>query len=66
MSSPVNQRIESYWSKFVLDRPGWCKSFFKDMVDLEIFDPNEPASLDCIRFCFMSILQKELTYIAYE
>ena len=66
MSSPVNQRIESYWSKFVLDRPGWCKSFFKDMVDLEIFDPSEPALLDCIRFCFMSILQKELTYIAYE
>ena len=36
------------------------------MVDLELFDPSEPALLDCIRFCFMSILQKELTYIANE
>ena len=42
VSSPVNQRIESYWSKFVVDRPGWWKSFFQDMVDLELFDPSEP------------------------
>ena len=27
VSSSVNKRIESYWSKFV-DRPGWWKSFF--------------------------------------
>ena len=36
------------------------------MVDLEIFDPNEPALLDCIRFCFINILRKELTDIANE
>ena len=36
------------------------------MVDLEIFDPREIALLDCIRFCFMSILRKELTDIASE
>ena len=23
--SPVNRRIECYWSKFVVDRPGWWK-----------------------------------------
>ena len=28
VSSPFNQRIESYCSKFVSDRPGWWKSFF--------------------------------------
>ena len=28
------------------------------MVDLEIFDLSEPDLLDCIRFCFMSILQR--------
>ena len=31
------------------------------MVDLEIFDPSEPALLDCIKFCFISIVQIELT-----
>ena len=66
MSFPVNQRIESYWSKFVVDRPGWCKLFFQDMVDLEIFDPRELTLLDCIRFCYISILRKELTDIANE
>ena len=45
VSSPVNQRIESYWSKFIADRPGWWKSFFQDMVDLKIFDPSEPSLL---------------------
>ena len=66
VSSPVNQPIESYRSKFVVDKPGWWKSFFQDMVDFEIFDPSEPVLLDCIRFCFMSILRKELTDIASE
>ena len=36
------------------------------MVDLEVLDPHEPALLDCIKFCFMSILRKELTDIANE
>ena len=66
MSFPVNQRTESYWSKFVVGRPGWCKLFFQDMVDLEIFDPRELTLLDCIRFCYISILRKELTDIANE
>ena len=56
----------AYWSKFVVDRPGWWKSFFQNMVDLEIFYPSEPALLACIRFCFMSILRKELADIANE
>ena len=36
------------------------------MVDLEIFYPSEPTLLACIRFCFMSILRKELADIANE
>ena len=64
--SPVNQCIKSYWSKFLVDRPGLWKSLFQDMVDLEIFDPSEPALLDCSRFCFMSTLLKELTDIVNE
>ena len=47
MPSPVNQRIESYWSKFVCT---WLVEiiFFQDMVDLEVFDPSEPTLLDCV------------------
>ena len=36
------------------------------MVDLEIFDPRELTLLNCIRFCYISILRKELTDIANE
>ena len=32
------------------------------MVDLEIFDPTEPVSLNCISFCLINILQKELKH----
>ena len=52
--------------KFVIDRPGWQKSFFQDMVDLEIFDPSVLTLLDCIRFWFMSILRQELKDTANE
>ena len=47
MPSPVNQRIESYWSKFVCT---WLVEiiFLQDMVDLEVFDPSEPTLLDCV------------------
>ena len=41
-------------------------NFFQDMVNLEIFDPSEPALLDYIRFYFMSIPRKELIAIADE
>ena len=40
--------------------------FFHIMTDLEKFDPSEPALLDFIRFCFMTILRKELTEITNE
>ena len=36
------------------------------MADLEKFDPSEPALLGFIRFCFMTILRKELTEITNE
>lgn len=54
VSSPVNQCIEYYWSKYIVDRPGQWKSFFEDTVYLEIFVPSELALLGCIRFCFMT------------
>ena len=66
ISSPLNQRIESYWSKLRQDRPGWWKSFFQDMVDLELFNASDPVLLDCIRFCFMHLIRNELYSVANE
>lgn len=64
--SPHNQRIESYWSKLRGDRMGWWQEFFRDMIDLELFDPSDPVLVDCLRFCFMNILRAELKELVEE
>jgi len=66
VTSPLNQRIESYWSKLKQDRIGWWRRFFLDMMDLDMFDPSDPVVLDCVRFCFMGLIRKELVDIANE
>ena len=62
--STANQRIESYWSQFVRDGPGWWINFFKDLSDLGLFNSTDPVHQECIRFCFMQILRNELNEVA--
>lgn len=59
-TSTSNQRIESWWSILRKSRATWWINFFKDMVDEGYFDPGLRYHLECIRFCFMAIIQKEL------
>ena len=61
-----NQRIEAYWSKLRQDRIGWWKDFFRDMVDLELFNPASRVLVDCLKFCFIGVLRKELKEMAEE
>lgn len=65
-TSPQNQRIEAYWSILQRDRIGWWKMFFNDLSDLDLFSNDEPVILDCIRFCFMSFIRKDLKSIARD
>lgn len=62
--STANQRIEAYWSQLVKDGPGWWINFFKDLRDLNLFNDSDPVQVECIRFCFMHILRKELHQVA--
>jgi hypothetical protein len=62
--STANQRIEAYWSQLVKDGPGWWINFFKDLRDLHLFNDSDPAHIECIRFCFMHLLRKELYQVA--
>ena len=48
----------------VKDGPGWWINFFKDLRDLGNFDDSDPAHVECIRFCFMHIIRKELDQVA--
>lgn len=62
--STANQRIEAYWSHLVKDGPGWWINFFKDLVDLGLYNTADPAYVECVRFCFMDILRMELHEVA--
>ena len=66
-TSPLNQIIEAYWSRLRQDRPGWWKSFFfQDVIDLRLCDPTDHAQVECLRYCFMGIVRKELNLTAPE
>ena len=66
ITSPQNQRIESYWSFLQRDRIGWWRRFFEDLDDNDLIDTSDPVVLDCIRFCFMPLIREDLNSICNE
>ena len=64
--SAHNQRIEAYWSKLRQDRTCWWQDFFRDMADLELFNPASRVLVDCLKFCFIGALRRELKEMAEE
>eukprot|EP00794_Sanderia_malayensis_P013298 gene13298-14671_t len=46
------------------DGPGWWRNFFKDLRDFDLLNDSDPVQVECLRFCFMSILRKELHKVA--
>ena len=64
--STHNQRIEAYWPKLQQDRIDWLQDFFRNMVDLELFNPASRVLVDCLKFCFVGVLRKELKKMAEE
>ena len=63
ITSPQNQRIESYLSVLQRDRLGWWRRFFQDSVDLELLNTDDPVILDCIHYCFTGIIRGELNSV---
>ena len=62
--STANQRIEAYWSKLRLGGGGWWMNFFKDLRDSGVYADHDPLHQECLKFCFMNVLRKELNSIA--
>ena len=62
--SSANQRIESYWSKLRQGGGGWWINFFKDLRDSGVYADHDPLHQECLKFCFMNVLRKELNSIA--
>ena len=62
--SVSNQRIEAWWSFLKKSNASWWIDFFKDMRDKGIFCDHDPIHLECLRFCFMPLIQGELNKVA--
>lgn len=58
--STSNQRIEAWWSCFRRQRTNWWINYFRDMVDEGVLNPALGIHRECIRFCFIGIVQTEL------
>ena len=63
ITSPQNQKIESYWSVLQRDRLGWWRRFLQDLIGLELLNTDDPVALDFLHDCFMGIIRNELNSV---
>jgi len=65
-TSPANQRIESWWSFFRrVHSQGWI-DMFESLVASGVFQPGNVKQTECLRFCFMHLIQNELDNVVRE
>ncbi|XP_064630795.1 uncharacterized protein LOC135489386 [Lineus longissimus] len=64
--STSNQCIESWWSVLRRQNTDWRINFFKDLRDSGLYQDGEPLHVECLRYCFMDVLQNELNRVAIE
>lgn len=64
--STANQRIEAWWRQLKKNGAHWWTDFFKDLQSQGQYDGSNRVHVDCLRYCFMPVIQKELAEIACE
>ena len=62
-TSTGNQHIEAWWSFYRRNRSQFWIELFKHLVHTGVFNPENPREVDCIRYCFMSVVQSDLDAI---
>lgn len=65
-TSPGNQRIEAWWSFFRRNQSQFWINLFEDLIEFGSYDPNRPRQMDCLRFCFLSVVQRELDSVRVQ
>ena len=58
--SVSNQRIEAWWSFLRKSETDWWMKFFKDLRDSGAYSDDDPVQIECLRFCFMRLLQEKI------
>ena len=54
----------NYWSKLRQGGGGWWMNLFKDLRDSGVFLDVDPLHKECLKFCYMPVLRKELHSVA--
>ena len=62
--SSANQRIEAWWSKLRDGGGGWWINMLKDLRDSGIYTDGDIVLNECLKFCFLPILRRELYLVA--
>jgi len=61
-----NQRIEAWWSFFRRCRSQWWIELFEDLVAFEVFHPGCEKEVECLRYCFMEVIQQDLDAVRQQ
>ena len=55
-SSHTFQRIEAWWAMLRRSWSSWWINFFKDLVATGVLDTSSTLHLECLRFCFVKVM----------
>lgn len=58
--SVSNQRIEAWWAFLRKSYSTWWINYFKDLRDSGLYNDSDVFHVECLRFCFMTLIQAEL------
>lgn len=61
--STSNQRIEAFWSKIQEVSLRQWTEHFRDLAEYGVLDTSDMLHIECVRFCYMSLLRVELQHI---
>ena len=61
-----NQQIGVYWFCRRRDKIRCWKDIFEDLNDLGFFDLSDEVILECMRFCFIALIRKDLSSIKFD
>lgn len=56
-----NQRIEAFWGMLKKSCMEWWICYFKDIRQIGLFCDGDDVQAECLKFCFMKIIQEELS-----
>ena len=60
----ANQRIEAWWSILRKMNTDFWINYFKDLRETGLSNDDDIVHVQCLKFCFMSLIREELHHVA--